>query len=194
MNKDCLEVLQKLSRDYSYRNIFDIMMGYGDATAAEYLDAQDEIAKLTYRETGQEARNAAAALLEAVDEPKGSFIGLKMENSPHWPSAFWGILMAGFQPILLDVRAEPEATLNLLDQAGAVGIITEEDAGEYLGYEVLRLESLLEKQAAPDFAPDWADRVALCTSGTTGTAKVFVYDGAAMGHQMDNARYFLGYP
>ena len=46
MNKDCLEVLQKLSRDYSYRNIFDIMMGYGDATAAEYLDAQDEIAKL----------------------------------------------------------------------------------------------------------------------------------------------------
>ena len=192
MNKDCLEVLQKLSRDYSYRNIFDIMMGYGNATAAEYLDAQDEIAKLTYRETGQEARNAAAALLEAVDEPKGSFIGLKMENSPHWPSVFWGILMAGFQPVLLDVRAEPEATLNLLDQAGAVGIITEEDAGEYLGYEVLRLESLLEKQAAPDFAPDWADRVALCTSGTTGTAKVFVYDGAAMGHQMDNARYFLG--
>lgn len=88
MNKDCLEVLQKLSRDYSYRNIFDIMMGYGDATAAEYLDAQDEIAKLTYRETGQEARNAAAALLEAVDEPKGSFIGLKMETAPIGPRLF----------------------------------------------------------------------------------------------------------
>ena len=38
---------------------------------------------------------------------------------------------------------------------------------------------------------EFGDRVAMCTSGTTGSIRIFVYDGEAMGRQILNARYFL---
>ena len=49
MNKDCL----KFCRNFPAIIPTNILISdTGDATAAEYLDAQDEIGKLTYRETG----------------------------------------------------------------------------------------------------------------------------------------------
>lgn len=189
--RECMEILKKLPSSYSYRNIFEIMCGYGDAVAAEYQAPGGGIGTITYGEYEEIVRGAAYALADKLSFATGSFIGIKLENQPNWPAFFWAILMSGNCPILLDVRAEQAMTRHLLAQAGAVGILTEEEEG-YEGYQVFRPQELLNQPARADYTPNWADRIALCTSGTTGTAKVFVYDGQAMGHQIENAKYFLG--
>ncbi|MBQ9941530.1 MAG: AMP-binding protein, partial [Christensenellaceae bacterium] len=186
--KECVEILGRLSSDYSYRNIFSIMCSFDSAIAAEYIDNYDQEQFITYAEYESAAKYAAAAISRRLAGEEGNFVGLKVDNSPNWPILFWGILMAGFKPLLLDARGEPTLSLHLLDQAGAVAIIAE-DGADYIGYKKLSPEEILADKTMAGFVPGWADEVALCTSGTTGTAKVFVYDGKAMGHQMENARY-----
>lgn len=186
--KECFDILDRLHSNYSYQNIYQILESYGAKTSAEYLDEQDNIVKVSYADMCAQVRTAAGELGRTLREP-GSFVGLKLENSPVWPVMFWATLMAGYCPLLLDVRGEPKTTLHLLDQAGAVAVITE-DASDYPGYEKLSPATLLAGDA-PLQTPAWADKIALCTSGTTGTARVFVYDGVAMSHQLENAKYFL---
>ncbi len=187
--KECFNTLDKLASEFSYRNIYSIMTEYGDKIAAEY-DDESGIKKRTYREYDIMIRGGAAALAAQMGNLEKSYIGIKLDNNPDWPAVFWSVMMAGYKPLLLDYRGDAAITLHLLDTAGAVAIITD-DKAEYPGYDKITPTSLLGKKLDEGFSPDWADEVALCTSGTTGTARVFVYNGDAMGHQMDNARYFL---
>lgn len=187
--KECFNTLDKLAKEFSYKNIYSIMTEYGDKIAAEY-DDESGIKKRTYREYDIIIRGAASALAAQMGDLEKSYVGIKLDNGPDWPAVFWAVMMAGYKPLLLDYRADAAITLHLLDTAGAVAIISD-DKAEYPGYDKIDPKSLLGKKPSEDFAPDWADETALCTSGTTGTARVFVYNGDAMGHQMDNARYFL---
>ena len=187
--KECFNTLDKLQKELSYRNIYSIIAGYGDKIAAEYDESG--IKKRTYREYDIIIRGGAAALAAMLGSLEKSFVGIKLDNSPDWPAVFWSVMMAGYKPLLLDFRGDPNLTLHLLDTAGAVAIITD-DKAEYPGYDKIDPKSIIGKPACESFIPEWADEVALCTSGTTGTSRVFVYNGEAMGHQMDNARYFIG--
>ena len=38
MVKECMETLIKLSESYTFRNVFEIMCGYGDRVAAELTE------------------------------------------------------------------------------------------------------------------------------------------------------------
>lgn len=186
--KECYEILERLSAGYSYKNIFDIMCSFQGRIAAEYTGQNGEICKITYGEYEQRAKAAAAAISKRLQQPGA--VGIKLDNSPNWPTAVWGCLMAGHMPVLLDARGERNVTEHLLGQTAAVGIITEEEG--YQGYTVMKPEEIFGGEAG-DFVPQWEDRICLCTSGTTGTSKVYVYDGDAMSHQMMNAKYFLQY-
>ena len=183
--KECYEIMERLSAGYSYKAIFDIMCGYGDRVAAEYTGTDGQICKITYREYEQRAKAAAAAISRRL--PESGPVGIKLDNSPNWPVAVWGCLMSGHMPVLLDYRGEENVTEHLLGQTGAAGLIGEED---YEGCVTIKPEEIFGLEQA-DFTPTWEDRVCLCTSGTTGTSKVYVYDGEAMGNQMVNAKYFL---
>lgn len=188
--KECMAFLDRLQNDFSYRNIFSIMCSHGNAIAAE-ADMEDGIIRISYAQYEKRVTAAAGALADLLPKQQGAYIGIKLENSPDWPTVFWAILMAGYCPILLDAKAEEPVTLHLLEQAGAVAIVTEEQGG-YEGYRIISPAELLVKEAKAGFVPAWADQIALCTSGTTGTARVYVYEGSAMGHQIINAKYFLG--
>ena len=186
--KECYETLAQLRKDRSFKGIFHIMCGYGPANAAEYIDRDGLPASVTYAEYEQRALAVASHLASRLEE-RGA-VGIKLENSPDWPAIFWGVMMSGNWPVLLDARAPGSLTLHLLDESGAVAIVTEESE-EYPGYARIAPAGLLSGAVEPGFTPVWEDRVAVCTSGTTGTARVFVYDGKAMSAQMDNAQYFL---
>ena len=56
---------------------------------------------------------------------RGAFIGLKMANSPDWPTVFWAILMSGNDALLLDAEGSPDATKSLLKEAGAAAIVSD---------------------------------------------------------------------
>ena len=82
--------------------------------------------------------------------------------------------MAGFRPLLLNLRLD-DATLAPVEQLAA-GVLTDRPRA-----------GCIDLSAAGDaagFTPVWADEIALMTSGTTGTPKLVLYDGAAITAQL----------
>lgn len=178
-------MLKKLEAEYSLKNIFTIMCANGKETAAEYM-LNDKIIGITYEQYETYIRAAATRVKQNIRRPKGEFVGLKMENDPLWPVAFWGLLMAGFQPVLIDYKSNEQATLHVLKQTGAKALITDLEM-ELSGIAVIKPENIVAyryEDVELDNMEDFADHIGLCTSGTTATAKVYVYDGKAIGNQI----------
>ncbi len=180
-------VIELLKSDRSYQSIFKIMCGYGPKTAAEYLE-EGQIKTITYQQYGNIVSSAAkelSGILQSAGE--GAFVGLKLENSPLWPAYFWALLSCGYKPLLIDYRSDSQATAHVLKQAGAKSIITDADI-TLSGIEIINPKGVARVDApGADFNGKWADACALCTSGTTATSKVYVYDGQAMSVQMQLA-------
>jgi len=178
------KALEMLKKDYSYQNIFRIMCSNGGKTAAEYLE-NGQIKTVTYQQYEGIVRSAAKNLSEILNkEDADTYVGIKMENSPLWPAIFWAIMMSGYKPLLVDIRSDDQATAHVLHQSGAKAIITEADVN-LPGVQIIRpyaFASLTDTDS--EYNGKWADAAALCTSGTTATSKVYVYDGHAMCSQM----------
>ena len=103
-----------------------------------------------------------------------------LETCVDWPILFWGLLAAGRKPLLLDPTLSDAGLTHLLSQAGAGAVIIGKRR-DALPEIAQRLPGELTSGAySKDFKPCWADRIALCTSGTTATSRVYVYDGRAI--------------
>ena len=113
MIKECMETLAKLPKSYTFRNVFEIMCGYGDRVAAELTEKDGTLTTVTYEQYRALARGVGQAL-EKEFGAKNKCVGIKLENSPMWPAMLWGILMSGNVPLLLDIRAEQNITQHLL--------------------------------------------------------------------------------
>ena len=199
-----LKCLDKMAEDLSYVNLFDIFLGHGERTAIEYkLD--NEVRKISFAQMENPVKYVADNLMVKLDGMPKGFVALKLDNCPEWPIIFWGIMMAGFKPFLLDYRHNEQLTQFLLKQAGAVAIISAErentnsEAISVLAEEVIVCDKRKIYELAKELkaegsykerirAYSWGDEVALCTSGTTNTAKIYTYDGTAIGHQVLSAR------
>ena len=98
--------------------------------------------------------------------------------------------MSGNNALLLDAEGSPDATKSLLKEAGAAAIVSDRNE-QYDGVTGLSPAVVTEGRDGCGMSGEFGDRVAMCTSGTTGSIRIFVYDGEAMGRQILNARYFL---
>ncbi|MEN6351316.1 MAG: AMP-binding protein [Syntrophomonas sp.] len=182
------ESIEALQADLSFRNIFTIMSGHQSNIAAEYLDTR-QIKQITYAAYEKMIQSAAYQIRQIIGgEYQEGFVGLKLDNCPQWPAVFWGILMAGYKPVLLDFRLDQQMSSFLLAESGAVAIIC--SRGDRFAGPILKInaEQLWERdiEAPLGWEFTWADEMAFCTSGTTATARVFAYNGYAMSHSLLN--------
>ncbi|WP_078695373.1 aminotransferase class I/II-fold pyridoxal phosphate-dependent enzyme [Caloramator quimbayensis] len=171
------ERVLKLKDNPTFKNLFDIICENGDLAAAEYME-DDSIKTFTYRYYKNAVYNAAYKLQQMIKVEKGSFVGLMLDNCPEWPVVFWAVLMAGFKPLLIDFRATSELLRHLVNETGAAAVIT--DDFSRIGFDILKIDYrdlICESDEFINFNADWADEIALCTSGTTATSKIYVYDG-----------------
>jgi len=95
---------------------------------------------------------------------------------------FWAILSCGYRVLLIDARLPKENSEVLIKQAKAKAIICD----EIHEYSVLRLTPARIEEQNPDFkfAEMWANEVIFCSSGTTGDAKMMVFNGSNLCHQI----------
>ncbi len=183
-NKDPAQALQE---DLSFQNMFKIMCWNSSRVAAEYLQ-KGQIRQINYGEYEKMTVCAAYQIARQIGGDKGRFVGLKLDNCPQWPVVFWAILMAGYKPVLLDFRLDEHMTNHLLSEAGAAAIICSGQERLSTGVRLIRAELLwtLQTDVPADWDFVWADEMAFCTSGSTATAKIYVYDGPAMSHNLLN--------
>lgn len=119
-----------------------------------------------------------------IQQPKNKPLVLKAANGPHWFEIFWAILMCGYKPLLVDAKATKEGTENLIKQAKAAAIITDDS----FSYNVPKfsLNDILadKKYSTYGFSANWENEVIFCSSGTTGDVKLMVYNGENLINQI----------
>lgn len=168
--KNTLACLQK---DQTYRNMFHMMAAYGDDTAAEISDQNGQIIKRSYREYINMSYDACGYLQQEKKDVKGSIIGFAYDTCMDWPVIFWGILMAGGIPLLMNPGTDAALNTAILKEAGAAAYIA---AAPLQGCELPFIPAGPMLRPGSAGTEVWSDQVALCTSGTTGASRVFLYD------------------
>lgn len=179
---------QALRQDMSLQNLFRLTSDYGDRIAARYLEG-DEEKSVTYAQYERLTCARAAYLRGAIGgQHAGRFVGIQMDTCPDWYSVFWGVIAAGYNALLIDFAFSDEMTAHILEQADAVAVIARGVRTFARPLVQITHRQLLDvTREQKGFAPAFGNMVALCTSGTTDTSRVFVYDGAALCHQVLNS-------
>lgn len=152
-------------------------------TAITYINEKGKVVSYKYKHYRTYCFETASKLSQKLHElPRNSVVGLKLKNCPDWPRLFWGILMNGYIPFLIDAKLPKENTINLLKESGAKAIIT----GEIFSYDILTVNvaNLDEVKVNFKFPVTWANEVIFCSSGTTGNVKLMVFTGSNLCHQI----------
>lgn len=165
----------------SFKDIFDIQnQTWSKNTLFIYEDENNKTQKVTYKQFDGIAMQYAFALKNKLTCPQGSFVALKMNNSPKWAYTFWGLLIAGFHPVMINPILPKEDVKRLLNESGAKALVS--DIDEKYELECVNANSLeLNEQYNPE---KFGDKIAFCTSGTTGKSRIFVYNSVNMAYQI----------
>ncbi len=166
------ETLKRLREDPSYSNMFHMMERFRDDVAAEVSDREDRIITRTYGEYILQAQKACGNI-ERAGYVQGDRIGLIYDTCMDWPVLFWGILMAGCIPVLMNPLADPHLSSGILNDADAKAYVSSKPLRE-CSCPWIPAESILRDGETGE--ERWGDYVALCTSGTTGSSRLFLYD------------------
>lgn len=196
MNKSSKRYLKKIIRssldrlkssDYSFSSIYDVIFSFSDET---YFETSNNgiIEKATYEQVHAKIEIAKNALAhQLVDIPTNSFIALKLDNCVNWVIAFWAILKSGYRPFLVNTRMSDSINDQLLKSLNIKVVVSDFSFLDYLFVDIKGLAYA----DSPDIDCQWADEIALSTSGTTGKPKVCIYDGKAISMQILNSEYAL---
>ncbi len=167
--------------DQRIEDIFNMMITHHKKNVCcMYVNSKGKIDSYKYEVFGQNTAAIASAISQILtNKEKHHTVVLKLTNGPHWGETFYGILMAGYKPVLVDARLNKEGTQNLINQSKAIAIITD-DVYEY-EVQKISLEDIKPDKKARLFArtykPTWEDECLFCSSGTTGDIKLMVYNG-----------------
>lgn len=185
--KEILARSKNLQQNMTLENLFSIICSNPDKVAARYLEGDEEKA-ITYAQYKEKAMAMAQYINNILPvESEGKFIALQLDTCPDWFSVFWGIIASGHQALLLDFALNDKMTAYMLGQAGAVSIIGSKKRALPDCYTQITLDEMKAAPAAPAFRPVFGTMVALCTSGTTSTSRIFVYNETAICNQVLNS-------
>ncbi len=170
-----------LSQEKTFENLFKITCAHKDTLAAIWLEGEEK-KHWTFEDCRKKAEAYAAWLNSRL--PAGGFAAVSMDTCKEWFPTFWGLILSGHDVLLLDAAMSDELAEHLLGEAGCRILITPRLRQLSGNVEQVLTADLF---AAPDAPrPDVAcgNAVALCTSGTTGTSRIFVYNGEAISEQV----------
>ena len=171
--------LQSLrASDRTFKSVYGIMKAqFTDEIFGEEL-VRGKIVKTTYGELFERAERIAGGLSSLENAPeRSSFVALEMNNSPLWVECFFGILMAGYRPALINMRMSEEIREKEKLSCSATLVLTDAEKDGALNAKTLLT-------SAPISDPVWENEIAIFTSGTTGQPKTVIYNGAAICEQL----------
>ncbi|MBP5313965.1 MAG: aminotransferase class I/II-fold pyridoxal phosphate-dependent enzyme, partial [Eggerthellaceae bacterium] len=167
------ETLELLYKNQTYGDMFHMMDKFGNKIAAELTDKDGKFVTRTYAEYIEMTKSACGNLGRMGFENAGKLIGIYYESNMNWPVLFWGVLMSGNIPLLLNAMSDANTAAGVMREGRAVAYIAEEpipgDEFRFLAAEDVLAPGEAGKET-------WSQYVALHTSGTTGNSRLFLYD------------------
>lgn len=161
--------------------IFTNMFASEDLVMCEYNDGF-RIHKLTYGDMQKKVSAVAAALYEKIGATH-SFVALEMDNSPNWIAAFWGILMSGNKPYLVNLRYPKNLSDNILKTLDIQYTLC--DGNTVLNAKALPFDTL---QGSAVTVPEdvFEDTLAISSSATSMNEVICFYNGKQISQQILN--------
>ena len=177
------EASQLLNTSRQFSDIYrQIIVNNKKNIYAEYFNLNNKIKHYKYAKMDQNVKRFASYLNSKIKGETNSRIILKMANSPAWGEVFWATLMSGFVPVLIDAKTPRDNVENLAKQAKAIALISD-DNHEY-SLNKIRLDNILQSSNDGHVINKWANEVIFSSSGTTGDAKLMVFNGENFVHQI----------
>ena len=171
----------------TFECIFEANFSHTDFPIFEY-DKGEETIKVSYPEAKARIRNVARALEELIPE-KDIYVGLNMETSPNWVIGFWAILMSGNKPYLINLRHPKELTKGILNTLEVKYLLSDGEVDDY-GLKSIQINTL-NHEVEDNHKFNFANEIALSTSGTTMNEKICLYTGKEILAQLSNTETVL---
>ncbi len=135
--------------------------------------------KITYGETREHILARAGALKE-YGFVSGDVIGLAMNNSPAWIECFWAILLAGCEPLLVNLRLDGDSVNSVISRMNVKAVISEQN--------VYSVRTILPEELSCTHAPlteyTCGTQIWLMSSGTSLSVKVCAFGAEQMYEQI----------
>ena len=127
------------------------------------------------------------AAVIAEQAPEEGWIGIAVDTCHEWPALYWGVMRSGHNALLLDSGASDSVIQGLLEEANCRQIISRKPRALNGNIRQIDFKVIKEAPRTIGFTAKWGEYTAMCTSGTTGTSRIFAYDGKAICEQALNA-------
>ena len=158
--------------DANFSSLFNLMFSEADNIMYEESVGY-KIRKVTYGEAKNEAIKYAISIKNLLkDVPKCSTVALNLDNSDKWIEAFWGILLAGYNPLLLNKRLNYDVLNKAIKDTNAVLVISSDS--KQFSVDTIRLDRL-DSNFKVTGLDECGDAIYVMSSGTSNNIKICGY-------------------
>ena len=168
------ESIYSIMKDRFTSEVFAEWLENGKPKQMSYYELFENVDKFS---------KAALAYSAEVDNDS-DFVGIFLENSPDWVALFWGLLQAGFKPILLNTRHNISINNEIIEDMDPVFVVSEDDRIN----KAVSVKTLLAAGKGTKLDKNtlsWADEIILITSGSTSKPKVISHSGKTICLQVE---------
>ena len=170
-------------RERSFRTMFDLMFSESENVMYERSEGY-RIKKTTYGQAKDDIIRMTSSLSErAAGLPRGSVVGLYMENSLLFIECLWAILAAGYRPLLFNMRLSDEVLKEAIRSAECRAVVSRQ---KDFGLPRIDPDSLGDGEKN-DLSSPFGEEILVMSSGTTSHVKVCAYTGSEFYHQIHDS-------
>ena len=160
--------------------IFTHMFSTAELVMCEYNDGF-RVHRLTYGQMREKVCAVAAGLYETIGATHG-YVALEMDNSADWIAAFWGILMSGNKPYLVNLRYPAALSNKILKTLQIRYSLCDKETA--LEVQPIVFHSLRGSTPVPEDV--FEDTIAISSSATSMNEVICFYSGAQISRQILN--------
>jgi len=173
IKRDC----ELLSRDLSFKNLFELICAHGSIPAAQWLE-NGEIKTLTFDQLKSLADNYAAFFAGATGT--SGRVCICLDCCKDWFPIFWGLVRSGHDVLTVDAAADDAKLSSLMRQTNTQILVC--SAERNIQCRQFFAPDLAKSPQVQNYEPVWGHDIALCTSGTTSDSRIFVYNEKTICH------------
>lgn len=170
----------------TFESIYKIIKErFSSEVFGEWLE-EGEVRSMSYYELYERVDVFSKAAVEYV-KTTGSdskFVGVFLENSTDWVALFWGLLQAGFRPILLNTRHNIAIINDIIKEMDPAFVVSEDKRIDN-GISVDDFAAYAKNFKTGSKFVDWADEIILVTSGSTSKPKIISQSGKTICLQVE---------
>lgn len=144
--------------------------------------------KTTYGECRAEILRLAGVLKNILSfAPENAVVGIYMENSLEWIEIFWAVIMAGFRPLLMNLRLSDSVLENVLDDVSACGVISDKKVFSKKTFTVNEIKKETETKETGKAGTE----LLVMSSGTSDKVKICAYTAENIFYQIKDSGFIV---